>query len=175
MQLLICRICGDLILGDDKPYNCPFCGAKSKYIVPISQYQDYELKELIGISRKNLEESLKLEIDNTQFYTCISKSSSNFEIQKLFKALAKVEWEHASMVCKMLGIKKPPLEEKDTCFNSDKKNLQDFQRREKLAVERYSKFANEAIEQKVKVNFHALVEIESDHLAISKEELKKFE
>ena len=36
-KLWRCEICGDPYVGDSAPDNCPFCGAKRKYIKEARQ------------------------------------------------------------------------------------------------------------------------------------------
>jgi rubrerythrin len=130
------------------------------------------IKRMTEVSRKNLKEALKLEISNTKFYVCASKKSSSDEAKNLFKALGKVESEHASVISKALGIKKQPIEEEDICTGDYQENLAESHRREERAIKHYGKFLSEATEPRVEEIFSAIVAIESDHLSLSEERMK---
>jgi len=174
MKLWRCRICGDPYLGEEKPRNCPFCGAHERYIVEQEGYVDATgaVEPLSQVSRRNLQETLKLEIDNTQFYACAARNSGTDEARNLFKALSKIESEHATIVCKALGIEKPVIEEVDICTGDYQENLRESHRREERAIKAYGRYLSEATEPRVQEVFSALIAIESDHLALSEERMR---
>jgi len=119
--------------------------------------------------------ALKLELDNTAFYLCAmnaSKEKGDEYGYAEFKALKKVENEHADAILKFLKIKKPNLED-IPCSEDFKKNSQEGWEREDRAIKAYAKFAKEAPEKQLKQFFESLVEIETDHLDIHAENLKK--
>jgi len=89
-----------------------------------------------------------------------------------FKALKKVENEHAEAIVKLLKIKEPELK-KISCSNNFKENTQEGWERENRAIKAYAKFANQAPEPQLKQFFASLVEIETDHLDLHAENLKK--
>jgi rubrerythrin len=174
VKLWRCQICGDPYLGEEKPMNCPFCGAHERLMVLQEEYVDriWKVEGLTETSEKNLKAALDLEINNTQFYSCASKNSDNDEGKNLFKALAKVESEHASLICKALGIKKPPIEDAESCNGDYQKDLNESHSREERAIKRYGEFLSMATEPRVEEIFSALIAIESDHLALSEERIK---
>jgi rubrerythrin len=172
MQVFRCRVCGDPYLGEEKPSNCPFCGAPSKYMIYADAWRDPVIDKLTDFSKDNLESALQLEIDNTQFYMCASEMTTNVEGKQLFRALAKIEREHASVISKILKVKMPIVTlDKLACYPSYKDNLKDSQDREKKAIMEYSKFFKEATEERVKEVFGAFVLIEKDHLKLATERL----
>ncbi len=174
MKLWRCQICGDPYLGEQKPVNCPFCGAHERLMVLQGDFENRigAIPDLTDTTRKNLEAALELEIANTQFYACAARKSETDEAKNLFKVLSKVESEHASVLCKALGIKKPAIEEADICGGDFQKNLAESHRREERAIKHYGKFLSEATESRGQEIFAALVAIESDHLSLSDERLK---
>ena len=89
-----------------------------------------------------------------------------------FKALKKVENEHAEVIVKLLQIKEPLLKT-IPCSKDFVKNTQEGWERENRAIIAYAKFAKEAPELKMKQFFSALVEIETDHLELHAENLKE--
>ena len=95
---------------DEAPSNCPYCGAKAKYLVPPEQWVDENLTitDLSDVSRRNLERALQLEVDNTPFYRDASAKASTMKLQGVFKGLAKVENEHATVIRKILKCEFPP-------------------------------------------------------------------
>jgi rubrerythrin len=161
-----CRICGDPYIGTSPPTQCPFCGAPQRFFVDAKEWNKDEFNvKTSELSRKNLEAALQLELDNAAFYDC-----DEYSIAK-FKALMKVENEHASAISKFLKISKPDLEKK-ICAANAKANTKEGWDRESRAIKSYSKFRDEAVESRLKEFFGALVEIETDHLNLHSEYLK---
>jgi rubrerythrin len=174
MKVFRCKICGDPYLGEEVPTNCPFCGAPAKYMILAKDWKEPMIEELSEISRKNLQSALELEIENTKFYICASEMTDDIEGKQMFKALSKVEREHASMICKILNIEKPSFTlDKLSCYPSYQENLKESHNREDKAIKAYSQFFKEAKEPRIKEIFQALVLIESDHLKLSEERIKK--
>jgi len=162
-----CRICGDPYIGVDPPTRCPFCGAKTEYFVEADDWNPDEFNvELSETSKENLEAALQLELDNAAFYDCAknaaTKAGDEYSIAK-FKALMKVEREHASAISKFLKISRQELEKK-MCDANAKANTKEGWEREDRAIKAYAKFRDEATEPRLKEFFGALVEIETDHL-----------
>ena len=167
MKVYRCRICGDPYLGYKAPTNCPFCGAHGRYIIPAREWRDENNIELSAASRKNLEEALKIELSNSEFYRCASARTSNIYLQGMFKGLAKIEAEHAAIHAKILKMDDcADLYHSDACNDEDERNIDDSLIRETNAVEKYKLFASQAVESRVREVFEALVEIESDHILL---------
>ena len=108
------------------------------------------------------------------FYDCAinvaDKAGDQYSLAK-FKALMKVECEHASAISKFLKISRPELE-KQACNADSKANSKEGFEREDRAIKAYAKFRDEATEPRLKEFFGALVEIETDHLDLHAEYLK---
>ena len=169
-----CRICGDPYIGEEIPKQCPFCGAHQQFFV---EARDWSLDEfnvkLSNITQKNLKAALQLELDNASFYDCAKKTADEqhdeYGLAK-FKALMKVEREHASAISKFLKISRPELE-KQACNADSKANSKEGYERENRAIKAYAKFRDEAVEPRLKEFFTALVEIETDHLELHAEKI----
>lgn len=174
MKVYVCRICGEVYIGDDIPPSCPFCGVEKKFMVLGHVWKDENNVELSAISHKNLEESLKLEISNTKFYNCIETISANTEIAKMFKGLRKVENEHASVFRKLLKLEQDP-ELTEDCVDDVMASLEDSSAREERAINLYAKAAEEAIEPRVKEVFLAIMKAEKDHLALDQKMMAKYQ
>ena len=171
VKLWRCEICGDPYIGDEAPANCPFCGAKRK---DIKEFKDAEVNfdvELNERDKANAEHALRVEVSNSAFYFCAAKKTDDDEGKLLFKALGKVEAEHASVWRKILKLDSVP-EANDECHASNKENLEDSHARETRAIEFYRKAAAESENERVKQLFEAFVEVETDHLQLSEERLK---
>lgn len=171
VKLWRCEICGDPYIGDEAPANCPFCGAKGKYIKEFKKAKVNFDVELTEKDNANVERALQVEISNSTFYFCASGKVKDIEGQKLFKALGKVEGEHADIWKKILKLKQIPSG-KDTCSTEYKEDLKDSHARETRAIEFYSQAAAESKNERIKQIFKALVEVETDHLKLSEERLK---
>jgi len=174
VKVFRCRICGDPYIGLDAPTRCPFCGADHRFFVEAQNWDPNEFNvELSDLSRKNLEDALELELGNAAFYECArnaaDKADDHYSFAK-FKTLMKVEKEHASAISKFLKISKKDLE-KQQCSTDAKTNTKEGYDREDRAIKSYAKFRDEAVEPRLKEFFSALVEIETDHLDLHKENM----
>lgn len=163
MRVFRCRICGDAYIGEEKPTHCPFCGAPSKYLIPAEKWtagQD-EVKGLSKQSRENLEKALQLELSNTGFYQAASKATRDQEIMAMFKALSKVELEHAKTISKLINPPEWEIREEKTA--TDKENIKNALQREERATKFYGQFLAQATEPRVREIFQALIEVEETH------------
>ena len=175
LKVYRCRICGDPYIGLEAPTQCPFCGAAQRFFVEAQDWNPDEFNVTISeVSRKNLEAALQLELDNAAFYDCAKnaadKANDHYSLAK-FKALMKVEREHASAISKFLKITRPELE-KQACNANAKANTKEGWEREDRAIKAYAKFRDEATEPRLKEFFEVLVEIETDHLDLHADYLK---
>jgi len=171
VKLWRCEICGDPYVGDEAPANCPFCGAKKEY---IKEAKEAEVNFDVSLNEKdkaNAEKALEVEISNAAFYFCAAEKTDDPEGKLLFKALGKVEAEHASVWKKILKLDKAPDGDEE-CSASNKENLENSHAREKRAIEFYKKAAAESSDERVKEIFEAFVEVETDHLQLSEERLR---
>ena len=171
VQLFRCKICGDPYIGMHAPSRCPFCGAYGKFIVEAKDYNETFDVDLNETDRKNAEIALDLEIGNAAFYYCASEKTDDAEGKQLFKALGKVEAEHASIWRKILKVPKEKIEASLQCAIANNDNLKESHDREEKAIEHYKKFAEEAENQRVKTLFLAIVEVEEDHLKLSEDRM----
>ncbi len=166
-----CEICGDPYIGDAPPKNCPFCGAHQKYIkVAKAAKANFDVN-LNAKDKANAEHALKVEVGNSTFYFCAANETDDAEGKLLFKALGKIEAEHATIWRKILKLGKTP-EGNEQCHSKNRENLEDSHARETRAIEFYGRAAKEAQNNRVKQIFEALVEVETDHLQLSEERLK---
>ena len=175
IKVFRCRICGDPYIGEEAPKQCPFCGADQRFFVEAQDWNPDEFNvSLSEKSKENLKAALQLELDNAAFYDCAKnvadKADDHYSVAK-FKALMKVEREHASAISKFLKISASELE-KLKCNSNSKANSKEGWEREDRAIKKYAKFRDEATEDRLKEFFGALVEIETDHLNLHSEYLK---
>ena len=169
-KLWRCEICGDPYVGDEAPSNCPFCGAKRKYIKGFREAKaDFDV-ELNDKDRQNAEHALQVEISNAAFYQCAENSVEDEEGKKLFKALRKVEAEHASVWKKILKLDSIPNGD-DTCSADYTEDLKDSHARETRAIDFYRKAFEESENERVKEIFKAFIDVETDHLKLSEDRL----
>ncbi|MBW2992252.1 ferritin [Candidatus Woesearchaeota archaeon] len=170
VKLWRCEICGDPYVGEEPPANCPFCGAHRKHIKKAKEAKVNFDVELNDKDMENAKHALEVEVSNTAFYFCAAKKTDDEEGKLLFKALGKVEAEHASIWKKILKLDEVPKGD-DECSTNNKENLEDSHARETRAIEFYKKAAEESSVDRLKEIFNALVEIETDHLQLSEERL----
>lgn len=171
VKLWRCQICGDPYVGDEPPANCPFCGAHRRYIFEAKKTDASFDVRLNDKDKANAQHALEVEVSNASFYFCAAGKTDDAEGKLLFKALGKVEAEHASIWKKILKLQTLP-ERKEECNTANKDNLEESHRREDRAIEFYRKAANDATDLRIKQLFTALVEVETDHLQLSEERLR---
>jgi len=173
--LFRCRICGEVYFGTH-PSHCPHCGAHEKYMIRIGVWKEENLPlDLPDISRRNLQETKRLEFDATQFYRAAAKETQNPQIKGFFKYLARTEKEHYEVACKLLGDEiSPVVDEASRGEGSDIDNLRKSQTTEEHVTALYKKFADEAVEPRVKEVFLAISEVEADHISLDVEEINNF-
>ena len=174
MKVWRCRICGDPYLGDEAPSQCPFCGAGRSYIILARDWEDPAADTLSDTSRVNLEKALGLEVSNAEFYLAASKEAegANQEVFAMFKALSKVEAEHAATIVKILKVEKPAVSHKpELARGGVLENIEESHAREERAIAFYAQAAEAAAEPRVKEMLNAFVEIEKTHLRLSEERL----
>lgn len=173
-----CRICGDPYIGVVPPANCPFCGAHAEYMILASDWDDPKVKSLNEADKANLEKALGIEISNTAFYRCsMSKAdeAGDFEGFATFKALSKVENEHASTLRKMLGLPRPESDSTEECHDAYVDNVRESLEREKRASRFYAEAAAAAADARVREVFEALSMIEADHIQLDEDKLAQLE
>jgi len=175
IKVFRCRICGDPYIGSEAPTQCPFCGASQRFFIKAEDWNPDSFNvKLSETTHKSLEAALKLELDNAAFYECsknaADKADDQYSFAK-FKALMKVEREHASAISKFLKISLADLEKK-TCNADAKLNTKEGWDRENRAIKAYAKFRDQATEPRLTEFFGALVEIETDHLDLHAEYIK---
>lgn len=166
VELWRCEICGDPYIGETPPANCPFCGAHKEHIKKAKEASvsfDVDLNEK---DKANAEHALQVEVSNAAFYFCAAEKTDDDEGKLLFKALGKVEAEHASVWRKILKLDKNP-EGSEACHESNTENLEESHARETRAIGFYKKAAEESENERVKQIFEAFVEVETDHLKLS--------
>ena len=138
-------------------------------MVPAEAYVDRNnVPNLSSRSRENLEKALDLEVKNASFYMCASNCAPDPLSQAMFKALARTEAEHASLICKILKVPKPEIKpDEKACLKDPKANFGAAHEREQRAVAFYGQAAKEATEDRVKEVFSALTAVEPYHIALS--------
>ncbi|HRY82914.1 MAG TPA: ferritin family protein [Candidatus Moranbacteria bacterium] len=169
MKLYICEICGDAYIGEEKPTDCPFCGAKGNFIKLASEAKPIieEKTPISELSKKNLMETLALETRANAIYLCMAGKAQEYKIQKMYKRLAKVELEHAVIATKLLGIAMPEIKV-ENCADTNEENFQKTIELEDHATEIYKKFASEASEDNIRKLFGALMQVEAGHIELIK-------
>ena len=169
MESLRCLICGEVFIGTARPSNCPFCGAKAIHLVPAGQWTDENesVASLTEVSRANLARSLQLEVNAGPFYKDASEKARSVSLRGVFKGLAKVESEHASVFRKLLRTEFPaPEPALSVSLGDELSDLKEALAREQEATALYRRFAEEAVEPRVKKVFAAISEVESSHITL---------
>jgi len=173
MKTYICQICGDAYVGEERPSDCPFCGAPGNFIKTGAESNPIINQEftLLGKSEEHLIETYNLEVRACAIYTCMAEKTDNYEIKKMYKRLAKIELEHAVIVTKILGMSAPEIKPEE-CSDEDIENFQKTIELEEHATNLYHQFAKEAEEAQIKILFTGLAQAEEGHIELIKNYLK---
>ncbi|PTD93607.1 rubrerythrin [archaeon SCG-AAA382B04] len=166
-----CRVCGETYLGEEKPKDCPYCGADKIYLQQVEEYDRLKPDSISKKSEGNIRKAINLEIDNAKFYVCASKKTKDEKESAIFKRLAKIEAEHAEALAELLEIEEKDIPDYKECSEDAIENYQESHNREERAIGHYKKFATEAEEKDLEVFFNAIAKIESDHLELSESKL----
>ncbi|KKP82762.1 MAG: hypothetical protein UR83_C0046G0006 [Candidatus Moranbacteria bacterium GW2011_GWF2_35_54] len=154
MKTYICEICGDAYLGEDRPSQCPFCGAGKGFIKDGIEARPI-VNEAIEVDER--------ERGNLMKYQCMAGKTDKYEIKAMYKRLAKVELEHATIVTKVLKIERPEAVE-ISCADSEVENFDETIKLEDDASKLYATFAQEAVNANIKKFFGALTIVEREHI-----------
>lgn len=162
-----CEICGETYLGKSKPKTCPYCGAQEEYLKKLENFERLMPEDISDESRENIEEAIKLEIDNAKFYDCAYRKTEDESEAAIFKRLKKIEAEHAEFLAEIIDVPEEEIPSYEECAENAIENYQEAHERENRAIQSYSQFAHDAENSEVKEIFEALVDIETDHLDLS--------
>lgn len=165
-----CRICGEVYLGTDRPKECPYCGAHIEYLKSLKneEFTRLEPDQWTDKSLDNVKRAIELEVDNAKFYYCSAEKTDDENDAEIFERLGEIEEQHAKALADTAGIPREDVPSTDECSQKAKENYRDSHEREQRAIKSYGKFAREAEEPEAEKFFRALVEIETDHLKLSK-------
>ena len=171
-KLYVCKICGEPYLGGEAPDDCPFCGAPKNYIKSVEEFSPIWKTELDEQEKKDMQETLKLEINATALYLDVAENNEKYSEQnRLFKQLARTEKEHAEIAAKFLNIDLPEIvgEKSKQDINKDLERTKEL---ESHAVELYKKFLKNSKTDNVKNFYVALIHAEQGHFDIAEESIE---
>lgn len=184
VENLVCVICGMNINHNNYDLNskgllrsnseeeilyCPFCGAKVEYISKDKDIYNIDKNNLNEETIKIIDNAMKLEVFNSDFYKKAAVLSESEEVKKTFEALSKIELMHALIHKRLGGFNElPKLADINYEKHKGDKNLMDMaEKREIHAVEFYKKYAEKVNNEIVTKTFIALSEVEKDHIEIA--------
>lgn len=186
----ICNICGMIINDKNYEFNkeaflygnsienikyCPFCGADNTYIKEINKGEEEKVnltaEELDEATSTILDHAMKLEVFNGDFYKKASILAKNERIKMMFEALSNIEFMHARIHKALGGFKElPTLREMDySKYGEDSILMNLANKREKHAVEYYSKYSQDVCSPKIMEIFNVLSDVEKDHIHLTLE------
>jgi rubrerythrin len=173
-----CSVCGEVTLSAKRPSECAFCGADSAYI-DVAEDVPADLNHLQGAplderDRENLEASLAAELaDSERYFSMAAEIGKNPECiwqQAMFKRLARVEAEHASIFSKLLSTSSEWHSAVGTAGSSGRSTTGDVTKAhaesiagEEAASGRYSEYARGAHAERLAYVWCALAAVEQTH------------
>ena len=173
VKLYICKICGEPYIGGEAPDDCPFCGAPKNYLKSIEEFSKIWETNLDEQEKKDMEETLDLEINATAYYKDVAKENEKYSKQnRLYKQLARVEEEHAEMAIKFLKIELPEIigEKSKGDIKADLERTKEL---EQEAIKKYQNFLKNAKSDNVRNFYLALIHAEKGHLDIADDSINK--
>lgn len=179
--MLVCNICGMIIdeknirlnkeaFINSEMLHCPFCGAGKENIIENIKPIIEETKTYSETERKIIDNAMKLEVFNGDFYSRASQMAKNEEIKKLFKSLSSIEYTHANIHRKILGeTKLPEITKIDYIkYDTDEKLKMQANIREKHAVAYYKKYIEKINNINIIKILKALSKVETEHIYLTK-------
>lgn len=155
-------------MGKSAPANCPFCGAPKGYIKEAKDAKVSFDVTLNDVDKANVEEALRLEVSNAEFYLCASQKTDSDIGKLMFKAISKVEREHANIWKKLLKLDALP-EGSEECSTVHSENIEGSIKREKKAGRFYKKALKVCGNDRMKQILEAIIKVEKDHLKLDKQ------
>lgn len=152
----------------DKIESCPFCGVSAKYIVDDEDKVIVFNGDLDEETLKIIENAMKLEVFNGDFYKQAATMTDDKEIKNMLLALANIEYTHAHVHRKLGGFKElPKLAQLDySRLKDDSMILQEAKKREEHAIRYYNKYYNSVCHDEIRNFFEALIGVEKEHIII---------
>jgi len=161
---------------------CPFCGVLAKYLEPESEIDFkgaiYSQRKIYKVTAESLDDNtliildhaMKLEIFNSEFYKAAVKLAHSLEVKETFQALSKIEYMHATVHQRLGGFEGLPIlvDIDYSKHKSDKSLMELAEKREIHATMFYEKQIKKINNSIVKEVFHALSEVERDHIQIAR-------
>jgi len=188
-----CMICGEVFLTGQSPTHCPFCGAHGAHFVRVDDPSKAPAEstflaegELTELEKKNLQASISTELLNTTFYSGMASKGDRSTIEgivlaRTYKRLSRIEDEHASVFCKLLGVEKKSQKVDEAVLKAHvvtgvwKDDVSASVLREENAHALYVRFATETDKPRLKLVWNALAEVEADHVALESHQKKLFD
>lgn len=171
-KLYVCKVCGEPYIGGEAPDDCPFCGAPKNYLKSVEEFDELWKTDLNEQEKKDMQETLGLEINAVAYYQKISDNEKKYSKQnRLFKQLTRTEKEHAEIAAKFLNIELPEIKGEDL-KGSIEKDLERTKELEKGAIEKYQQFLENSENPNLKNFYVALIHAEKGHHDIVSEELE---
>lgn len=166
LDMYRCRICGDTYLGTSVPARCPFCGADETYMVQGDGFSAEENHvQLTEVERRDLQTAVAIERSNARFYAAVARLESDETLASAYKRLSRVEAEHCSLFCKLLGEPKPDdLSVPDGDPGDWCAAIAESAAREQRAADLYAEMVGRATNERIREVFSAVSSIEQDHL-----------
>ncbi|KOA21372.1 rubrerythrin [Clostridium homopropionicum DSM 5847] len=183
MNGLKCVICGMNI--NDKNYNlnnyaffntnskeeilyCPFCGAGKKYLI---EEESIEIRNILldEYTKKVLENAMKLETFNGDFYSEAAQMAKDERTSKIFRDLSKIEYMHARVHKSLGGFKESPklIKVDYSKYNNDELLFKLAKQKEEHAVAFYNKYYSNVCSDYIREIFEALIEVEEEHIELT--------
>jgi rubrerythrin len=121
--------------------------------------------QLTELERDDLETAIGIERSNARFYAAMASLEHDETLASAYKRLSRVEAEHCSLFCKLLGETKPDdlaIPEGDAGGWCDA--ITESAAREQRAAEFYAEVVARATNARIIEVFSAVSAIERDHL-----------
>jgi len=163
LKLFVCQICGEPHLAEEIPTECQFCGAPKNYLKPAEEFSPVWGETISDEETDFVKQTLELEVNATAFYLDVTKAHDKYsKWNRFFKALARVEKEHAEVAAKILGVPLPEFTGEKTkgSIEADLERTKDL---ETTATALYEGFFEKATNAKMKNFFNALEHAERGH------------
>ena len=148
---------------------CPFCGVSMEWFGEEDKRVLGSDLNLDGDTTKIMDHAMKLEVFNGDFYKVASEKCSNEENKRFFKALSNIEYTHAHIHKRIIGLKDLPKLANISYerFKKDEDFLKEAIKREEHAISYYNRYYDKVCSKELKTLFEILSTVEKQHITLA--------
>lgn len=153
---------------EDRVNRCPFCGVHKEWFELLDETFEKVRHALTLQEKRIIENAMKLEVFNSEFYDEASKLVKDSDLAEVFRELSFIERTHAKVHMRLGGFYELPALHRPNYSNreNDTAFVREAELREKHAIHYYGQKVCQIHQPIVKSLFEALSEVEREHQVV---------